>query len=171
MSYSSIGKITGTHGLDGRVVLHHQLDDKQIWNKLPHIFIELRRESYIPYFIEERKVTGPDEVLLKLDEVDSVELARSLSGKQVYLEDSVFNKLKPKAVSANMIGFRIADRKVGELGIIDDLFETPGQVLATVQYKGREVMIPLVDATIVGIDVARKLVQVDLPDGLLEVYL
>ncbi|WP_118952141.1 ribosome maturation factor RimM [Taibaiella helva] len=171
MSYSPIGKITGTHGLEGRVVLHHQLDDKQIWSKLPHIFIELRRESYIPYFIEERKVMGPNEVLLKLDEIDSVEQARTLNGKQVYLEESVFARLKPKAVSVNMIGFRIVDRTAGELGTIDNLFETPGQVLATVQYKGREVMVPLVDATIVGIDAARKVVEVDLPDGLLEVYL
>lgn len=171
MSYSNIGKITATHGLEGRVVLRHHLDDKKIWARLPHVFIEIRRESYIPYFIEDRKVMNAEEVLLKLDEVDSVEQAKLLSGKAVYLEDSVLSKLQPKAVSGNMIGFRIIDKVAGELGMVEDLFETPGQVLATVQYKGREVLIPLVDATIVSIDGARKEIRVDLPDGLLDVYL
>ncbi|HEU4607324.1 MAG TPA: 16S rRNA processing protein RimM, partial [Chitinophagaceae bacterium] len=85
MSYQYIGKISGTHGLEGRVVLKHNLEDKGIWNKLPHLFVELHRESYIPYFIEERKVLNHNEVLLKLDEVDSVEQARLLNGKNIYL--------------------------------------------------------------------------------------
>jgi 16S rRNA processing protein RimM len=51
------------------------------------------------------------------------------------------------------------------------LFETPGQVLATVWYQGKEVIIPLVDATVVGIDGSRKTIQVRLPEGLLDVYL
>lgn len=171
MSYQNIGKIAGTHGLEGRVVLRHQLDSKNLWSKIPHIFIEIRRESYIPYFIEAQKVLNHEEVLLTLDEIDSVELAKTLSGKNVYLEQEVFNKLKPKAVTLDMIGFKVVDKVHGELGVVEDLFETPGQVLATVQHKGKELIIPLIEATIVGIDAARKSISVNLPEGLLEVYL
>lgn len=171
MPYHIIGKIAGTHGLDGRVVLRHQLEGKNIWGKIGHIFIELQRESYIPYFIEGQKVLNHDEVLLTLDEIDSMELAKSLSGKNVYLEEEVFSKLKPKAVSADMIGFKVTDQTHGELGVVEDLFETPGQVLATVQHKGKELIIPLIDATIIGIDGARKTITVNLPEGLLDVYL
>jgi 16S rRNA processing protein RimM len=171
MSYHNIGKIAGTHGLDGRVVLRHQLDGKNIWSKLGHIFIEIQRESYIPYFIEGQKVLNNEEVLLTLDEIDSMELAKSLSGKNVYLEEEVFSKLKPKAVTGDMIGFKVTDQTHGELGVVEDLFETPGQVLATVQHKGKELIIPLIDATIIGIDGARRTITVNLPEGLLDVYL
>ncbi len=171
MAYNNIGKIASAHGLDGRVVLRHNLEGKDIWNKLPHIFIEVRRESYIPYFIEEKKVIAHDEVLLKLDEIDSVELAKTLSGKNVYLEEEVFKKLKPNAVSTSMVGFSISDKDAGMLGVIEDIFETPGQVLATIKYKGKEVMIPLVDATISSIDGSRKIIYVHLPEGLLDVYM
>lgn len=171
MSYSKIGRIASAHGLDGKVVLRHILEEKNIWSKIPHIFIELRRESYIPYFIEERKVLNHEEVLLKLDEVASMEDAKTLSGKWVYVEEAVFAKLMPKAVSGGMIGFSVTDKAAGLLGVIEDLFETPGQVLATIQYKGKEVMIPLVDATIVSIDGSRRMVYVQLPEGLLDVYL
>lgn len=171
MSYQQIGKIAGTHGLDGSVVLRHQLEGKGIWTKIPHIFIEVRRESYIPYFIESRKVLNHEEVLLILDEVHSMELAKSLSGKNVYLEEEIFSRLKPKAVTVDMIGFKVIDKVHGELGTIEDLFETPGQVLATVQYKGKEVMVPLIDATIVSVNAAGRAITVQLPEGLLDVYL
>lgn len=153
------------------MVLRHELDAKHIWNKIPHLFIELQRESYIPYFIEEQKAVSNEEVLLLLDETNTVEQARALSGKSVYLEEEVYSRLKPKAISAGMIGFRIVDKALGLLGTVDDLYETPGQVLATIRYQGKEVIIPLVDATITGIDAATRTIHVQLPEGLLDVYL
>jgi 16S rRNA processing protein RimM len=171
MSYQQIGKITAVHGLEGRVVLRHSLEDKGVWSKLPHIFIEIQRESYIPYFIEDRKVMNPNEVLLKLDEIDSVEVARTISGKNVYLEEEVFARLKPKAISGSMVGFSITDKRIGRLGTIEDIFETPGQVLAVLHYQGKEILVPLVDATVVKVDGAAKMIHVDLPEGLLDVYL
>lgn len=171
MSYQYIGKLTATHGLDGKLVLRHNLENKAIWSRLPHIFIELQRESYIPYFLEERKAVSNEEVLLKLDEVETVEQARALSGKSVYLEAEVFASLRPKAVSAGMAGFMIHDSKLGALGRIEDIFETPGQVLATIQYREKEVLVPLVDATIVKVDGSARTIYVTLPEGLLDIYL
>lgn len=171
MDYQYIGKITGTHGLDGKLIVRHQLEGKNIWNKIPHVFIEIRRESYIPYFIEAKSELNHDEMMLKVDEVDSVEMAKAFSGKKVYLDAEVFAKLQPKAVSGNMIGFKIVDQTLGEIGLVEDLFETPGQVLATVQFKGKEVIVPLIDATIKNIDGAKKTITVSLPDGLLDIYL
>jgi 16S rRNA processing protein RimM len=171
MSYSNIGKITASHGLDGKVVLKHNLDAKSAFQKIRHIFIELQRESYIPYFIEAQKKINHEEILLALDEIDSVELARTLTGKNVYLEDAVFNLLKPKAVSTGMVGFMVVDKELGPIGSIEELYETPGQVLATVIYKEKEVMIPLVDGTILSVDGAKKTITVNLPEGLLDIYL
>lgn len=171
MEYVNIGKISTTHGLDGTLLIRHNLDSKQAFRNIPHIFIELRRESYIPYFIEEKKGMTEDEILLRLDDVHSVEVAKTLTGKNIYIEEERYAQLKPKGATVNMIGFSVTDKKAGLLGTIEDLFETPGQVLATVLYKDKEVIVPLIDATIVGIDAARKSITVDLPEGLLDVYL
>lgn len=171
MDYQYIGKLGGSHGLDGKLVLRHQLEGKNIWSKIKHVFVEVRRESYIPYFIEEQNIINHEEVLLQLDEINSLEMAKTLSGKKVYLENEVFAKLQPKAVSGNMIGFKVIDEKVGELGTIEDLFETPGQVVATIQYQSKEVIIPLIDSTIKHIDGVKRIITVSLPDGLLDVYL
>ena len=170
MEYSLIGKIAGTHGLDGKVVLRHHLNDSKKLTQLSHIFIELHKQSYIPFFIEEKKVLNGDELLFRLDEVQQMEQAKALSGKSVYIEKELFQKLYPSAVHEGMEGFMIFDKQAGNIGTIISLMETPGQVLASVQYKGKEALIPLIDATIVGIDPLRKIIEVQLPDGLLDIY-
>ncbi len=109
--------------------------------------------------------------MLRLDEVTAVEIAKTLTGKNIYIEEERYEKLKPKGVTVNMVGFTVTDKKAGVLGQVETLFETPGQVLATIQHKGKEIIIPLIDTTIVGIDAARKSISVNLPEGLLDVYL
>lgn len=170
MDYSFIGKIAGTHGLDGKVILRHHLNDSKKLMQLAHIFIELNKESYIPFFIEEKKKLNEDEVLFRLDEVQQMEQAKALSGKSVYIEKELYQKLHPKAVHEGMEGFTILDKKAGNIGTIISLMETPGQVLASVKYQGKEALIPLIDATIIGIDPLRKIIEVQLPDGLLDIY-
>jgi 16S rRNA processing protein RimM len=171
MAYQLIGKLTATYGLDGMVVLHHTLTRKSALHKLSHLFIELKKESYIPFFIEEHKAVAHDEVLLLFDEIDSVEKAKQLIGKNVFIEEETFTVLQPNAVAFDMIGFTIKDKHLGVLGLVEHLYETPGQVLAAVTYNGKEALLPLVDATIVHIDVAQKTILVNLPKGLLDIYL
>lgn len=171
MPYSLIGRISGAHGLDGRIALKHTLGKTNAFKDLKHVFIEVHKEHYIPYFLEEQKPVSEDEVLLRLDEVASPEDARSLSGKNVYIESALYHKIKPKAVTIDMVGFMLNDKEKGDLGRVEDLFETPGQVMASAHYLGKEILVPLVDATILGIDPVQKIIRLDLPHGLLDVYL
>lgn len=171
MDFKKIGKLAGTHGLDGKLVINHNLQGKNIWKKIPHVFVELHRESYIPFFIEEMKVMNDEEVLVVLDEIYSVEAAKKMSGKSVYLSTETWDELQPNVVSLTMVGFTITDKTIGKIGLIEDLFETPGQVLASVLYQNKEVMIPLIPSTIIEVNAMQKNILVQLPDGLLEVYL
>ena len=68
-------------------------------------------------------------------------------------------------------GFTAVDDNEGELGIITDIHEYPQQLIATVTYKNCEVLFPLNEEVIISIDVVREIVTVDLPDGLLDIYL
>lgn len=171
MDYSKIGKIQNTHGLNGRIILKHIFEGKNIFKELNHVFIEVNRASYIPFFIKEKKVIDATEVLIQFDEVDSVEDARELLNKGVFIENEIFKKLKPKNVTEDFIGFWIIDKKLGRIGKVDDLYETPAQVVASVQYKEKEILIPLIEYTIISINVAKKEIFVELPEGLIEVYL
>jgi len=45
------------------------------------------------------------------------------------------------------------------------------QLIAAVTYKGCEVLFPLNEEIIKGIDVVKEVVLIDLPEGLLDIYL
>lgn len=171
MDLIQIGKITGTHGLDGNVVLFHTVGRSAGLKNLKHIFIELKRESYIPFFVEQVRVDNEQELLLKLEEVDTVEAAKAISGKQVHLSTEQYQKLKPKDENVNFIGFEVWDVNAGRLGLVEDLFETPQQLLATVVYQDKEVILPLNEQTIRSVDIGSKTLKLELPQGLLDVYL
>lgn len=171
MEFIQIGKITGTHGLEGNVTLFHHLGKLAGLKQLKHLFIEMKRESYIPFFIEQARVDNDQELFLKLEDVDEVEQAKEISGKQVFLSSDQYLKLKPKDEDINFVGFKAWDKEAGELGLITTIFETPGQLLATIDHKGKEIIAPLNDQTIVAIDIATKTLKLNLPEGLIAVYL
>ncbi len=170
MDYTQIGRISATHGLDGRLNLTHNLP-AAAFRKLKHIFIEIRNKSYIPYFIEQMKEVDAESALVYLDDTKTVEDAKKLAGKGIFIETDLLQQISPKSLPANLDGFMVHDRNIGVIGAVENIFETPGQVLATIIYKGKEVIIPLIDSTIQSIDGARKTISVNLPEGLLDVYL
>lgn len=171
MDYSKVGKIRNTHGLEGNVIIKHDFEGVNVFKNLDHIFIELLKGSFIPYFIGDKKQLDKTEVLIKLEEVDSVEEARFILNKEVWIEKELFKKIKPKNVDLDFVGFSIIDLKFKNLGKIEQLMEMPKQVLAVVTYQGKEVLIPLIDQTIISIDPHKKEIHVDLPEGLLGIYL
>lgn len=170
MDYARIGKITGVQGLQGKVVIRHVLSDFRGLRKLGHIFIALKTDSFIPYFPEAWQNLNPDEATVLLEDVGSPEEAALLVGKEVYVERDAFVRLAPNTVDVDFTGFLVKDKHLGTLGVIGTLMESPGQVIASVEYKGKEILLPLVDQTIIKIDVASRTIWMNLPPGLVDVY-
>jgi len=136
------------------------------------IFVEIGGKL-APFFVESIKYNNHNnQAYLYLEDVDTVEKAAALVKKDIYLP----NKLKPQKgeddfTLFDLEGFMVIDEDEGELGIITEINEYPQQLLATVTYKGAEVMFPLNEDIITGIDQVKEILYVDLPEGLLDIYL
>lgn len=168
--YFNIGKLVAVHGLKGELLLKHELGKKTSLNGLKAIFIEEKKGSFLPYFIESTKIKAEEEVYLKLENVDSREIALKLSAKKVWLPESDFKKFAAKSSPANLLGYIIINESES-LGKILELIEQPHQMLCRLEVKGKEVLIPLHEETLKKIDHKKKEIIVDLPNGLLEIYL
>ena len=79
--------------------------------------------------------------------------------------------IAPQEISSfdQLVGFVIIDEIVGRVGTIEEVVEYPQQELAVVQYKGREVMIPLHEQLIESIDPKGRVIKMTLPEGLVDV--
>jgi 16S rRNA processing protein RimM len=165
-----LGTISKTRGLKGELQVFIAFDEPEKL-KFNSLFIELAGKL-VPYFITLFKLPMKNVAYLQLEDVDTIEKAALLVKKDIYLP----NKIKPKKKKSefglkDLIQFIAVDINEGELGEIIEIHEFPQQLIATVSYKNQEVLFPLNESIIKSIDVVKGIVLVDLPEGLLDVYL
>ena len=168
--YFKIGKLVSTFGLKGELVLKHHLGKKTSLKGLKAIFVEERKESFIPWFIENTKIKNDEEIYLKLEGINVREQAIQLAQKEVWLPEEDFKKFSAKSSPINLLGYDIVE---GEqvLGKIVEVIEQPHQILCRIELNKKEAYIPLHEETILKIDKKKQQVIVSLPPGLLEIYL
>ena len=168
--YFIIGQFVAAHGLKGELLLAHELGKKTSLKGLHTLFIEDKRDSFLPWFIEGVSIKSEDEVYLKLEGINTREAASKLVQKKVWLKEADYKKFASKKSPASLLGYTIIDNGK-ELGEILEVIEQPHQLLCRLEIKGKEVLIPLHEGSLEKVDHKKKEVKVELPKGLLDVYL
>jgi 16S rRNA processing protein RimM len=168
--YFKIGKLVAVHGLKGELVLKHELGKKTSLKGLQAIFIEEKKDSFIPWFIQTAQAKSNTEIYLKLEGIDFREGAAKMIQKEVWLNETDFNKFAAKSAPINLLGYTIFNH-AESLGQVLEVIEQPHQILCRLEIKGKEVLIPLNENFLLQINHAKKQVIVELPEGLLEIYL
>ena len=170
IQYFKIGKLVAVHGLQGELLLKHQLGKKTSLKGLQAIFVEEKKNSFLPWFIEATKIKSESEIFLKLEGINTREAAIKLTQKEIWVPETDFKKFAAKSAPASLLGYIIINNNE-PLGEILELIEQPHQLLCRLEIKGKEVLIPLHEETLKKINYNKKEVLVELPDGLLEIYL
>jgi 16S rRNA processing protein RimM len=168
--YFKIGKLVAIHGLTGELLLKHELGKKTSLKGLQAFFIEEKKGAFVPWFIESTKIKSEEEIYIKLEGVATREAAAKLAQKQVWLPEAEFKKFAAKTAPASLLGYTIINNNE-QLGEILELIEQPHQLLCRLEIKGKEVLIPLHEETLQKVNHKKKEVMVELPEGLLEIYL
>lgn len=167
--YFSIGKIVATHGLTGELVLEHALGKKTDLKGLETLFVEEVKGSFLPYFLEHSKIKNEDEIFVKLEGVDTKESGRRLNQRTVWLLKADFEKYAAGSSPISLLGYMMVHERV-EIGDVIEVIEQPLQVLCKIMYKGNEALIPLHEESLIKVDNKKKQVHVNLPEGLLDIY-
>lgn len=170
-NYFNIGKLSAVYGTDGEFILKHSLGKRTALKDITAVFIEDRKNSFFPYFVQNARAKDMEHVYIKLEGIDTRESARNLLQKGIYLEEKDFKGLASSSAPLSLLGFQVTDKVHGPLGAIEEIIEMPLQVLARVMYKEKEMLLPINEQTLVKIDQKQQTVQLDLPEGLLDIYL
>ena len=165
-----IGVFTKTHNLNGELILFVENDFPEKYEE-GSIFIDIDG-GLVPFFISEDGLNTRNHTSyrIKLDDVDSSENAERFINCSVYLPKELFTD--EESMNLNMLeGFMIVDEKHGELGKIERIDDFSGNIVFTIVVNSSEVMIPLVEEQVIDIDYEKGIIELQLPDGLLDVYL
>ena len=168
--YLRLGKLVAAHGLKGELVLKHELGKKSTLKDLKTVFIEEKKNHFLPWFISATHIKSEEETYLKLEGVDVRESAIKLTQKNVWVTEEEFKKLAAKSSPVNLLGYTVINEK-NSLGKILEVIEQPHQLLFKLEINNKEALIPMNENTLKKIDHKKKEVIVELPEGLLDIYL
>ncbi|HEY0678435.1 MAG TPA: ribosome maturation factor RimM [Chitinophagaceae bacterium] len=168
-NYNSIGKLVASYGLKGEIVLLHSLGKKTSLKGLEVLFIEQKKDELLPYFIESARIKSDTEIYLKLEGINTKEQTFQLLQKKAWLPEADFSKFAAKSSPISLLGFNIIHN--GEdLGEILEIIEMPHQMLGRISINGKDALIPLHEETLLKVDNKNRQIQVQLPEGLLDVF-
>jgi 16S rRNA processing protein RimM len=166
-----LGKIAKKFSFKGEVLIYLDTDEPELYENMESVFVEFNK-NLVPFFIENSSLHKNDFLRVQFEEVDSEEEADSIIGCEVYLPLSMLPKLEGnKFYFHEVIGFEIEDKRLGIFGKIVSINDTTAQPLFEVLNGEVEMLIPMVDHFLVKIDRENKKVVMDLPEGLVEMYL
>lgn len=168
MNTQEIGYISKTHGLKGHVTLRLKEDIFIDEEKITSIFLDING-SQVPYFVEEIKLVNQG-YLVKFEGIDAIELSKKLIGKTAYcLEDFI---TEDEESLKYFIGYTVIDSKHGNIGTIVDIDDKTENVVITVAHpSGAEIILPFNDDLLNEIDDDLKIIDLNAPEGLIEMYL
>ena len=124
---------------------------------------------FVPFFIEEYRFRSDSTALVKLEGIDTSERARMFTNVEVYFPVKHAEEAEDGELSWNFfVGFRMEDVRHGELGEVVEVDTTTVNTLFVVEQEdGEELLIPAQEEFIVEINQEKKLITVELPEGLL----
>lgn len=164
------GKILKPHGNDGSLKVTFDPLLKHTYNKGNWLLIKIQ-EKPVPFFIESVKYFTEEQAFVKLEDVNSPEMA------QKFIHCEVMESVEQLNISENapldpsiLKGFMLYDNDGKLLGEITEVLNTPGQFLLEIK-KTREqgsFLVPFHDVLVKEVSPEGKTLVMEIPEGLEE---
>jgi 16S rRNA processing protein RimM len=166
--FIKIGTITKPHGINGEMILRF---DGQFVNELEEgepLFVELDG-SLVPFFIETIR-GGDDMAFVKLEFISSDTERLRLRGNAVFVNaNSISTIVSIKQDGVSYTGWVLRDERSSFSGIIREYISEKDNPLFILEKDGKDYYIPLQEEFILKIDHKKKIILMDLPEGLLDI--
>ena len=172
-AFVEIGYTKKTHGVQGWLRVQVEPEYLEDLLSTSAIFLSIQGQS-VPYFIE--SFDSRNDLLVKLEDINSKEAAAALSGKALSLreqdiipdDEREFELDEDELEYSFLTGFQLHTEERGQIGAILEILEFPQQEMARLAVDEKEVLIPLHQDFIQSINEEQKQVTMNLPEGLLD---
>lgn len=169
-----LGYITRPLGLKGEFLIKLDTDHPGNYYNLEYAFFQMNPgdEELVPFFFERCSAHKTHLIRVSCEGINSIEDAEKFRGKKVFLPISMLPKKKDKDFYFHeVIGFTLHDRNHGEFGKVLDILEQPAHAIFVTQKNQKEILIPIQDHVIISVDRQKKIIFLDCPEGLIDLYL
>ncbi|MEG1643253.1 MAG: ribosome maturation factor RimM, partial [Bacteroidales bacterium] len=125
---------------------------------------------FVPFFIEDYRFRSDTAALIKFEDIDDDTSARVLINREIYFpKKHIVHEDIGEEPADYFLGYKVvvSGRYLGDITEIDD---TTANVLFTVVAgDGRDYLIPATDDFVENIDEEGKIINMNIPEGLLDI--
>jgi 16S rRNA processing protein RimM len=170
--YFHFGYIVRTHGVKGDFIVALESDSPDRYKSLKVVYLEID-EVLKEYNVKKISIKEKERsAYLHLEGIEDMTTAENYLKFQLYLPLSSLPKLKGKKFYFHeVMGFTVVDKTLGALGPICSIFDRTIQPVIEFDYQEKKVLFPLHPDLLIKIDREAKEFHVDLPEGLVDIYL
>ena len=164
-----LGRVVGFRGPHGEVTVKVVSGDAARWAHIGQVVLQTAGRPSVdaPRRVESARAYR-DRLVLKLAGIDDANAAEALRGSDVLAIAEDVPRL-PQGVywMDRLVGARVRDAALGDLGLVTDVVDTGGSsVLVVEDGNGIETLVPLVKEFVTKIDETSGLILVAIPEGL-----
>tara|TARA_B100000683_G_scaffold206254_1_gene200039 strand:- start:685 stop:1224 length:540 start_codon:yes stop_codon:yes gene_type:complete len=158
-----LGEFSKQHGFQGKLIL--SFNGQKI--SLPYLKViwVMLNGLPTPFSITSIQELKQNKRIVSLLNIDASNVS-SLIKQKVYVskEDISFDEMD---VKVKYVGFSVYDENENEIGIVQDYVDIKNNHLLIIEIGKQEVMIPVHDALIIKVMEKEKIIQLYIPEGLL----
>ncbi|SCD19531.1 16S rRNA-processing protein RimM [Proteiniphilum saccharofermentans] len=163
-----VGSTQKPYGIKGEIVIRFRKAEYADIDT-EYYFLEIEGIP-VPFFVEEFTYSTDVTARVKLEDVDDETAAARYVNTDIYLPRDLV-KLQAEQETADwdyFTGFTVIDQYGKRLGIIEEVDNSTMNVLFVVKNDQKEYLIPATEDFIEAIDEEENLIEMFLPDGLIE---
>ena len=163
-----LGNVVGKFSFKGELLVKVDSDNPEDYTELESVFVELST-GLVPFFIKKCQLHKSELLRIDFEEISNDQEADALIKKKLYLPLYLLPPLEGnKFYYHEIIGFTVST-KAKEIGLITAVLEQGPQALFQVEATDKKIhLITIHDDFILEVDRKKNLIQVQLPEGLLE---
>lgn len=168
-NFIPVGKIAKPHGTGGEAAIR-LFPETEVYDMEPSfIFVEIDN-GLVPFRVSGFRYKSDDIILVKSHFLSSENKIKALMDCIVYLSTEEITKAPAGMTNLNALtGYQAVDRKAGLIGKITGIRNITGNPLFIINTPNDEIMIPIAQEFIVNINHEAKTIELELPDGLLDI--
>ncbi|MFA9390737.1 MAG: ribosome maturation factor RimM [Prolixibacteraceae bacterium] len=161
------GYVKKTHGVQGglHLIINENLD--AIIEEIEFLFFEIDGLP-VPFFIETISSLGTGYANIQFMYIENKEKAQHYVGSKLLIDKQALANQAEIMTPNALIGFTIIDQKLGEIGQVTEVNDFGGNIVLSINYKKREVMIPFNEELILSFNIENTTITMDCPEGLFD---
>jgi len=167
-----IGKIGRAHGLQGEVRIQPMTNDPGRFCELNECLLVSPDEKILKEARCASARVFPEQVLLRLQGYDTRESAETINGWLLAVKrENAVSLPEDTWFICDLLGCSVYDERRGLIGELADVMQNAAQDVYVVRMPGQQdLLFPALKIIIKNVDLQERRIDVQLPDGLYEVY-